>query len=241
MAMMVDDAGCIPFVFPSLPNVRCVFTTRFAGNLSLHGREGAERETAIAARKSLFEKLGVDSWSELQQVHGETFIKNPEPTAVDRNPPVEADGHATGRKRHALCIKTADCQGLLLAHPAGHVAAVHVGWRGNVLRLVQTAVAAFCLDHALDPAEVCAVRGPSLGHAEFVNFSREWPAVFAPWYDPASHCVDLWSLTRRQLSEAGLKSQNIFSIDLCTYSLNSLFFSHRRKDAGRQMALIWME
>jgi YfiH family protein len=241
MAMTAAGAGYIPFAFPSIPHIRCAFTTRFAGNLSLYGREGAEREEALAARAAVFETLDLDSWSELAQVHGDVFIKDHEPTPVDREPTVEADGHATSRKRHALCIKTADCQGILLAHPAGHVAAIHVGWRGNVLRFIRTAVTAFCLDRALDPADVRAVRGPSLGYAEFVNFSREWPAVFAPWYDPATRRVDLWSLTRRQLGEAGLKSRNIFSVDMCTYSLNSLFFSHRRKDAGRQMALVWME
>ena len=238
--MTVSRTGSIPFVFPMLPNVRCVFTTRLAGDLSLLGRTGREREAAITARRSLRDALGIAEWTELKQVHGDTFIKNPEATAVDEAPAIEADGLATDRKNHALCIKTADCQGIILAHPQGHIAAIHVGWRGNVLRLVQTAVAAFCLDHSLDPAEVCAVRGPSLGYAEFVNFNREWPAAFAPWYNQATRTMDLWSLTRRQLSDAGLKAHNIYSLDLCTYSLNSLFFSHRRGDAGRQMALVWM-
>ncbi len=238
--MTDTDTAYIPFAFPSLPGVRCAFTTRFAGDLALHGREGAEREAAIAARASLFARLGVDTWSEVRQVHGDGFAANAEPTRVDQEPPIAADGQATNRKRHALCIKTADCQGILLAHPAG-LAAIHVGWRGNVLGFIRTAVAAFCLEYGLDAAAVCAVRGPSLGYAEFVNFNREWPPAFAPWYDPARRSVDLWSLTRHQLIEAGLVPRNIFSVDLCTYSLNSLFFSHRRKDAGRQMALVWME
>ena len=244
MAVTLSRPGLLPFAFPALPGVRCVFTTRLAGDLGLTGTmgtTGGAREGAVAARAALRDELGIDEWTELKQVHGDTFIRNPAPTAVDEEPAVEGDGLATDRKRHALCIRTADCQGILLAHPAGYIAAIHVGWRGNVLRLIQTAVAAFCFDHSLDPADVCAVRGPSLGYAEFVNFSREWPAAFAPWYDQATRTMDLWSLTRRQLSDAGLKARNIYSLDCCTYSLNSLFFSHRRGDTGRQMALIWME
>lgn len=245
MAVTADAAGYntryIPFAFPSLPFIRCVFTTRFAGNLSLHGREGAEREETIAARTALFAELGVATWAEVHQVHGDTFIRDAGPTPVDQAPHQEADGLATSRKRHALCVKLADCQGILLAHPAGHVAAIHVGWRGNVLCFIQTAVAAFCEEYGLDPAAVCAVRGPSLGYAQFVNFDREWPVRFTPWYDRTSHRMDLWSLTRHQLCEAGLMPGNIFSLDCCTYSLNALFFSHRRGDAGRQMGLIWVE
>ena len=239
MAMTDEAVQVIPFAFPGLPDFRCAFTTRHAGNLSLTGKEGAEREETVAARRALCGRLGIGAWAEARQVHGDTLLINPEAAPVAEEPAVEADGLATDGKDLALAVKTADCQPILLAHPGGFIAAVHAGWRGNVLRFPETAVATFCLKYGLDPAEVHAVRGPSLGYAEFVNFSREWPVVFAPWYNQATRCVDLWSLTRRQLGEAGLKAQHIHSLDLCTHSLNSLFFSHRRKDAGRQMALIW--
>ncbi|GHV55693.1 hypothetical protein FACS1894206_10110 [Deltaproteobacteria bacterium] len=75
--------------------------------------------------------------------------------------------------------------------------------------------------------------------AEFVNAKKEWPAPYLAWHDTASRCMDLWSLTRCQLAEAGIKPGNIHALDLCTYRLNALFFSHRRGDLGRQMALIW--
>lgn len=238
MAVAIPD-GFIPFTFPGLPFVRCAFTTRFAGSLSLANAEGAERDAAIAARRALRGALGVESWSEVKQVHGDAFIINPEETPVDAEPALEADGHATNRKNHALMVKTADCQPILLAHPKGYVAAVHAGWRGNVLRFPESAVARFCLEYGLDPEDVRAVRGPSLGQAEFVNFHSEWPGAFAPWYDQKTRCMDLWALTWRQLREAGLKARNIYGLDLCTFSLNSLFFSYRRKDTGRQAALIW--
>lgn len=239
MAVAVPDAGFIPFAFPDLPAVRCVFTTRFAGSLSLTNTRGEERDAAIAARRALTGTLGVDAWSEVKQVHEDAFIFSPQETPVDEEPAIEADGHATGRKNHALMVKTADCQPILLAHPKGYVAAIHAGWRGNVLRFPESAVARFCLEYGLNPAEVRAVRGPSLGYAEFVNFHNEWPRAFEPWYDQETRCMDLWALTWRQLCEAGVKARNIYSLDLCTLSLNALFFSHRKKDTGRQAALIW--
>lgn len=241
MALSRAGTGIIPFVFPGLPGIRCAFTTREAGNLSLcrasPGDEG--REKTLAARRALAASLGFAEWSELRQVHGDAFVINPEPTSLEEEPALEADGQATDAANHALCVKTADCQPLLLAHPGGCVAAAHVGWRGNVLRFPESAVASFCLAYSLDPADVRAVRGPSLGHAEFVNFSREWPVSFASRYDRETRCMDLWSLTRRQLVQAGLRPGNIYSLDLCTRSLNGMFFSHRKGDTGRQAGIIW--
>jgi len=238
--MVIAAAPYIPFVFPSIPDVRCVFTTRAYGSLVLP-ETGEERAGAVAAREALRNSLGIAEWTELKQVHGDTFLINPEATPIAEDVFLEADGHATARKKHALCIKVADCQPILLAHPGGYIAAIHAGWRGNVLRFVQSAVASFCREYNLDPADVCAVRGPSLGYAEFINFECEWPAEFSPWYNVATRCMDLWALTRHQLGEAGLNPRNIYSLDLCTHSLNGQFFSHRRKDSGRQIGLIWVE
>lgn len=241
----MNNTACtlIPYAFPDLPGIRCVFSTRETGNLSLYRASGApvDRDATIAARRALLDALGLATWSEVKQVHGDAFVVDPDPTPLEEAPAMEADGMSTMRKNHALCIKTADCQPVLLAHPKGAVAAIHVGWRGNAARYPQKAVAAFCSAYSLDPAEVRAVRGPSLGHAEFVNFAREWPVSFAPWYDQAARCMDLWSLTRRQLCEAGLLPGRIHGLDMCTLSLGSLFFSHRNGDTGRQAGLIWRE
>ncbi len=235
--------GIIPFSFPGLPRIRCAFTTRLAGNLSLHqARAGkADRAETLAARRRLFAALGIAVWTELRQVHGDALLVDPAPTPCDAEPELEADGHAVSEPGHALCAKTADCQPILLAHPDGYAAALHAGWRGNALHFPQSGVAAFCAAYGLDPADVRAVRGPSLGYAQFVNFDREWPEEFAPWYDRATQCMDLWRLTRDQFVRAGLRPANIYGLDLCTWSLNDLFFSHRRGDAGRQAGIIWIE
>lgn len=243
MVVTCLTGAIIPFVFPGLPRIRCAFTTRHAGNLSLYraGTGDEDRDETLAARETLAEALKIRSWTELRQVHGDTFVINPNPTPLDKEGSIEADGHATDRKNHALCVKTADCQPILLAHPDGYVAAVHVGWRGNLIQFPQSAVADFCSAYSLDPGDVRAVRGPSLGHAEFVNFHREWPPTFAPWYDQATRCMDLWALTRRQLAAAGIRANHIYGLDLCTLTLNRTFFSHRKGDTGRQMGIIWTE
>ena len=243
MAVTMLTRGVLPFAFPGLPSVRCAFTTRETGNISLYRTAPGENGLASthATRRALLSSLGQDLWTELKQVHGDTFLIDPAPSDMESQAVLEADGLATSRVNHVLCIKTADCQPILLAHPQGCIAAIHAGWRGNVLAFPTSAVAAFCNAYGVEPSEVRAVRGPSLGHAEFVNFDQEWPERFTPWYDRKSRCMDLWALTRSQLREAGLQDRHIYGMDMCTYSLQAAFFSHRRGDAGRQAGLVWME
>ena len=240
------------FEFPGLPQVRCAFQTRQGGfsappyndgNISL--TVGDDPGAVIKNRRALLETLGVSAWSEEDQIHGDGVILDAPATPLDKAGTSQADGLTTAERGLALCIKTADCQPIMLAHRSGkYIAALHAGWRGNRINFPGSGVAAFCKHYRLDPAEVMAVRGPSLGPdaAEFVNFDQEWGDEFLPWYNPATRCMDLWALTRHQLTVAGLKAANIHSIDLCTYTRGDLFHSFRRDGAqsGRQASCIWL-
>ncbi|MBL3581895.1 polyphenol oxidase family protein [Oleidesulfovibrio alaskensis] len=247
----------IPFRFPGIPAVRCAFQTRqggtdkdaagpeyCGGNISYDVGDNAEHVTAN--RRMLHRQLGFDRWVELRQVHGDVLVTDSRPvTAVDERPRTEADGHTTDRPGDALIIKTADCQPILLAHTSGrYIAALHAGWRGNRAGFIGSAVARFCCRYGISPADVMAVRGPSLGPAaaQFVNFDTEWGPAWQHWFHKEHMTMDLWSLTRHQLHEAGLPREQIFTLDLCTWSLPDMFFSYRRaKASGRQAAFIWIE
>ncbi|MDL2306899.1 polyphenol oxidase family protein [Desulfovibrio sp. OttesenSCG-928-C06] len=251
----MDRAGdmfrIIPFRFPGVEKVHCFFTTALYGNISLDSvsaascvtdASGAYAATA-ARRKDLSGLLGFDSWTELRQVHGDTLLLEPDSTPFDAPSTLEADGCATSCAGQAMISKSADCQQILLAHNSGkYVAALHSGWRGNAIDFPVSAVECFCSAYNVKAQDVLAVRGPSLGPgaAEFVNFEREWPPQFAPWFDRESKRVNLWELLRQQLIRAGLKAGNIYGIDLCTYTCRDFLFSHRAGHGGRQAALIFI-
>ncbi len=247
----------IPFVFPGIPGVRCAFQIRYraapgdpfsGGNIAFGVGDDVRRTTACRMELArLLEADGVrQGLAEVNQVHGDVVIFDPDPVDLVSEQVAlrlpEADGLATSRPGVGLLIKTADCQPVLLAHRDGrHVAALHVGWRGNRMGFVPHAVAAFCDRYGLHPQDLSAVRGPSLGpsRTEFVNYDREWGPDFAPWHDVASGTVDLWRLTRDQLVAAGLAPNRIFGLDLCTASLADDFFSYRRnRVTGRQASVI---
>ena len=240
----------LDFRFPGLDNVRCVFTTRTGGHSTgAHSRGnmslevGDDADAVRANREELRQTLNIRVWQELRQVHGQAVYMDMEDDFFD-GARVEGDGLGTNRPGHALVMKTADCQAILLADMDGrHVAALHCGWRGNAGNFPAAGVRKFCACYGVDPARVLVVRGPSLGpgKSEFVNFASEWEPMFKSYYNPATSSVDLWTLTRNQLMGTGIPARNIFSLDLCTAS-SQQFFSYRRdKVTGRQVGVIWME
>lgn len=242
----------IPFMFPGLPHVCCAFQTRVGGhsqgaygggNLSFVTQD--DRAAVEANRADLHHTLGLEHIAELSQVHGDDFHFEPKPVGIAQAPSLEGDGFATSQGRMGLMIKTADCQPILLAHKSGScVAALHAGWRGNRSNFPGTAVQRFCQHYGIEACDVLAVRGPSLGPrmAEFINFSTEWNDSFSPWYDKNTRTMDLWSLTRFQLEQAGLLPAHIYGLDLCTQSMHEYFFSYRQeKQSGRQGSIIWID
>lgn len=245
----------IPFRFPGVKGVRCAFQTRdwgvsegpYGGGNIAYG-VGDDPLRVSANRLDLSATLELPAFAELHQVHGDRLVFDPPSAPLERfvEPPVfpDGDGLATDRPGFGLVVKTADCQPVLVAHREGrHVAAFHVGWRGNRLRFLQSGIAAFRERYGLAARDLFAVRGPSLGpqRAEFVNYDTEWGPDFAEWFDARDRTMNLWKLTRAQLAEGGLPDDQIFGLDLCTASMPDTFFSYRRdRLCGRQAGVIWI-
>ena len=245
-----------PFTFIEIPGVACAFTSRRGGvsepphdSANLSFEVGDDPAAVAANRRLIHDRLGLTGWCELKQIHGDVVHHDPAPATPETPPDSEGDGLTTAEPGVGLVIKTADCQPILLAHRSGrYVAALHAGWRGNRMNFPGSGVGRFCARYGLDPADVFAVRGPSLGPtaAEFVNFQSDFGPGFEPYFDPARRTVDLWRLTRDQLMAAGVPEAQIFGIDLCTMGLDDTFFSYRKacaspvKGTGRQAGIIWI-
>ncbi len=238
----------IPFRVPGVPRVRCAFQIRCAAatadpdadNIALNGGTLAR---AVANRQALGPSLGLTDWAEMHQVHGSDMYFEPPVTSPEHGPIIQVDGLATTRAGFGLVIKTADCQPIFLADQEGrHLAALHVGWRGNRANFIGSAVREFCARYSLNPRELYAVRGPSLGRgaAEFKDASKDWGPDFMPWFDRSTNMLDLWGITHHQLTQAGLIGERIYSLDLCTLTLSDRFFSYRAGAPGRQASVGWL-
>ena len=158
----------IPFAFPGAPGVRCAFQTRDwgvsegpygGGNIAY--TVGDDPLRVSANRLDLAASLELAEIAELDQIHGDTLVFDPPASPLERfvEPPAfpKGDGLATDKPGIGLIIKTADCQPVLVAHKEGrHIAAFHIGWRGNRLRFLQSGIAAFCGTPAI--CSPCAAR-----------------------------------------------------------------------------------
>ncbi|WP_419785894.1 polyphenol oxidase family protein [Pseudodesulfovibrio sp.] len=245
-----------PFSFPEISSVACAFTSRRGGvsepphdSANLSYEVGDDEQAVSQNRRLIHDRLALSGWCELKQIHGDIIQYDLDATQPEAAPTLEGDGLTTTRPGTGLVIKTADCQPILLAHRSGkYIAALHAGWRGNRMNFPGSGVTRFCEHYQLDPADIFAVRGPSLGPtaAEFVNFATDFGPGFGSYFDTKRRTMDLWQLTRDQLHAAGVPQDQIFGMDLCTMSRDDTFFSYRKacaspvKGTGRQVGIIWI-
>lgn len=152
-----------------------------------------------------------------------------------------ADGLLTDRPGLALMIQHADCQAVVLFDPIkGAIANVHCGWRGSVLNIVSRAVKAMAGRFGSNPKDLLAWVSPSLGPccAEFKGWEGLLPASFIRFKTPLDH-FDFWAVTRAQLSDAGVRAENIYISGDCTFC-NKNYYSYRRDGMTGRCATVVM-
>ena len=138
---------------------------------------------------------------------------------------------------HMVAVKTADCIPILLVdeeHRA--VAAVHAGWRGTVLGILQHALRGMREEFGARPARVYAAIGPGIGKCCY-----DVGAEVATQFGETGPChIDLAEANRRQLAGAGVPEPQIYAARLCTRCGAEDFHSYRRdkEQAGRMLSFI---
>lgn len=234
--------------WPAPAMVRAVSTTRLGGvsappfdSLNLGDHVGDDPVRVARNRELLREALGLPAeptW--LEQVHGRRVV-------VAGNDEISrADGAWTGEPGRVCVVMTADCLPVLLCDRAGtRVAALHAGWRGLAMGVLEAGVAAL----GVAPDTVMAWLGPAIGpsafevgdevRTAFVDHDARAAAGFA-LRRPDHWLADLYLLARQRLEGCGIGG--IYGGGRCTYSESGLFYSYRREaTTGRSATLIWLE
>jgi YfiH family protein len=165
------------------------------------------------------------------------------------DPPI-CDGLATDREGLGLVVRTADCVPLLMWDEKQNVvAAVHAGWRGTLAEVVPRAVNSLEERFGSRPDTIHVAMGPSIGPCcyevgdEVVGAFAErftgWENWFVSRSGQRKH-LDLIEANRRQLTDSGVRSEQVYAARLCTCCNNELFYSYRKegKGVGRLMGIV---
>ncbi|MGO9117475.1 MAG: peptidoglycan editing factor PgeF [Desulfomonilaceae bacterium] len=131
-------------------------------SLNFSAQEGDSVENVDQNFRIFAEQQGIDPQQIVtcHQIHGDEVV-----VVSDRpNRPPEADAIISTVPSIYPAVKTADCLPILLVDPVHMIsAAVHVGWRGAVLRIARKVVQTMNDRFKSNPEELIAAVGPGIG------------------------------------------------------------------------------
>jgi YfiH family protein len=152
-----------------------------------------------------------------------------------------------------LAVKTADCVPVLIGDPVTRsFAAVHAGWRGTSLSIVQRAAEQLTTEYGAKTANLRVAIGPAaneccyeVGTEVIGVFNERFPdaeELLTPTRDGHAR-INLHRANRAQLMSIGVSPDRIHTAPFCTMDRNDLFFSYRQEKrlhgrVGRLMSVI---
>lgn len=234
-------------------HVGSIVTTRKGGfseppyasfNLGTH--VGDEIDRVVKNRQQLLQDLKLQKGILfLNQIHStKVVVAN---SKMLEDPPFDADALVTSEKQLALAIMTADCLPILLYNKEDIIANAHAGWRGLCNGIIENTIATM----NADPTDTIAYLGPCIGakHFEIGSEVRDQFLVQDPNCEDCfeaksndKYLANLHHLAKRRLVKIGVKEENIYVDQYCTYTNNDLFFSYRlERVTGRMATLIWLK
>lgn len=207
------------------------------GDVQAHVAENVAR----FARATGFDANGL---RQVVQVHGARVVDAAE-MPDDWAPREEGDAlvlaPGSDSRARAVGVRVADCVPILVGSlDTGAVAAIHAGWRGVVVGIIDAAIA------QLAGAKLVAAVGPCIGPCCFEVSSEVGDQIMLACKDDrviarregGKAYVDLRLAVERQLAAAGVK--DVEHVGGCTRCEGERFFSYRRDGAqsGRHLAAI---
>jgi YfiH family protein len=232
-----------------ISNLAHFITTRSGGvslppydslNLGLHTNDNSDH--VLINRALLAEAAGIEKELFLyaSQVHSGD-VKIIDSTAMEngvlsQNP--RTDATITALPGICLMVMVADCVPIILFDPVKRVSAViHAGWRGTVHQISTNTIHSMVEHFGCKPSDIIAGIGPSIGPCCYevgedvrdfiVQSFGTTEGYLIRKNDSLKPHFDLWYANRKQLTDTGVKLQNIETAELCTRCHPGIFFSSR--------------
>jgi YfiH family protein len=234
---------------PEQINLIIAFSTRRHGNMSLYYGDTSE---ALDNRRNFLSSLGIDYRDLIcgRQIHGDNIKyvtgddKGSGANAYGGSIP-DVDGFITDKKNVPIAVFTADCLSVFIYDPkTPSIGMVHSGWRSSKENIVAKAVKLMQERFNIEPKNLYAGFGSSIRSCCY-EVSRDFKDYFpqALVEKEGRFYLDLASLNKEQLMSAGLKEENIFPPQVCTFCHNEEFFSYRKEGiaCGRMMSVMMLK
>ncbi|EKR63943.1 YfiH family protein [Leptospira weilii str. 2006001853] len=180
----------------------------------------------------------------LNQVHGDEIV---DLAAMESFSFPEGDAWIGETSGKVLCIKTADCMPLFFwSEQSSKFVAIHSGWKGTLAGITEKALRLAFDESILTSGMLFGYLGPyasgsryEVGEDVAQLFRNEFPDCLKQ-RGADKTLLDLESFLKFRLEKNGIQVL-LRSDKICTIKEDSDFFSHRKKDVGRNLNLIWRE
>lgn len=166
-------------------------------------------------------------------------VHKAEIAVVDEQRDIDLEGYdalMTNVEEVCIGVSTADCIPVLLYDPRQRaVCAVHAGWRGTVMRIVEQSIARMTEVYGTSPHDLIVQIGPGI-HLESFEVGDEVYQAFEDAGFPMESIsrkyekwhLDLPECNRLQLISAGVPESQVSVSPVCTYMQSDTYFSARR-------------
>lgn len=204
------------------------------------------RESVIKTKEAEFEALVAENRKIFEEYLGakliypsQTHTSNVEEAKIGMERYPDTDGLILANKEQAIFLNFADCTPLIFYD--GNIAAVsHAGWRGTAAKISVKTVEKMVKEFNSSLESIKCAIGPAISfccynvgkdvHRQLISTVKNSERLYE--IRNGEIFVDLKSINKRQLTEFGLKEENIDICPYCTVCNNDLFFSYRKENAA---------
>ncbi|MBU6339960.1 MAG: peptidoglycan editing factor PgeF [Bacteroidetes bacterium] len=242
----------IPAIFQTIPSLKAGQSTRWGGvspapfaSFNMGLSTGDNPENVLENRRRFCEDLGfsLDQLALSSQVHGAEIWTT---TAPGLNKGFDAI--VTDASGVLISVSIADCTPILIADPRTRaLAAVHAGWRGTAAKLVEKTLHQMQILFGTKPEDCLAYIGACIAYDAF-EVGPEVAELFDSSFKRFDahrdrFFVDLKVANRAQLTDHGVKLENIETSPYCTVLHGTDYFSYRAElgQTGRMLCAIGWE
>jgi YfiH family protein len=179
----------------------------------------------------------------VKQVHGRDALIVDKPVEAGMTFDGEWDAVITNQPGVLVTVRTADCVPVLVHDPIHNVvAAIHSGWRGSVAGIVPRTLVMMQQTFESAAESMYVAIGPSAGLCcyevdepvlEPIRAFSFWPSVVRETGQGRA-LLDLRAFICSQAQAAGIRDENMWTVDLCTICQPNVFHSYRREGIAKQ-------